>query len=258
MNWIEETTISNYTCIRQFALYLVSLGMDAYISGAGRSKSSYVPHVFTIEELTAFFEQVDHFFPGYRSKPRMAMAYSVMFRLYYCCGLRLSEVCHLHGSDIDLKNGSITVIASKGYKDRIVYMSFDLLDMCRKYDVCLQKELPQSEWFFPASEPAKCICSTNMTRRFHYFWNKTAYAAKTDKGPNVHALRHTFVVHRINKWMLEGLDFQQMLPYLSRYLGHNSMTETHYYYHLAASAFDIIRNHPTAKNLIPEVHTYEE
>jgi len=51
----------------------------------------------------------------------------------------------------------------------------------------------------------------------------------------------------------------QMLPYLSRYLGHKTIEETHYYYHLAAAATDIIRSRDMlSKKVIPEVLPYEE
>ena len=52
---------------------------------------------------------------------------------------------------------------------------------------------------------------------------------------------------------------ENMMPYLSRYLGHKTIDETHYYYHLAAAATDIIRNQDALSNkVIPEVTDYEE
>ena len=49
-----------------------------------------------------------------------------------------------------------------------------------------------------------------------------------------------------------------MLPYLSKYLGHKSPSETFYYYHLVNKAFDVIRlKDTTVKHVIPEVIPYE-
>ena len=77
-----------------------------------------------------------------------------------------------------------------------------------------------------------------------------------DKAPTVHCLRHTFVVKRMNLWMEEGIPLKEMLPFLSRYLGHQSPDETFYHYHQVAEAFRIIRaKDRTGKLVIPEVNT---
>lgn len=79
-----------------------------------------------------------------------------------------------------------------------------------------------------------------------------------DKSPTVHSLRHTFVVKRMNLWMENGTSLKEMLPFLSRYLGHQSPDETFYYYHQIAEAFRIIRkNDKTGISVIPEVELYE-
>ena len=77
--------------------------------------------------------------------------------------------------------------------------------------------------------------------------------------PTIHSLRHTFVVNRINNWIQEGRNLSNMMPYLSRYLGHSTEQETHYYYHLASAATKIIRDRDLqSEKVIPEVIPYEE
>ena len=89
--------------------------------------------------------------------------------------------------------------------------------------------------------------------------NKTPFTGKVDKKPTVGSLRHTFVVNKMNEWMERGVDTGVMLPYLSRYLGHPSISETQYYYHTIEQIFPVIRRHDTAaQSIIPEVVTYEE
>ena len=91
------------------------------------------------------------------------------------------------------------------------------------------------------------------------FWNKNPFAGKVDKKPTVQGLRHTFVVDKMNEWMETGVDTAVMMPYLSRYLGHSSISETQYYYHAIEQAFPIIRRRDAvARSIIPEVVTYEE
>ena len=58
--------------------------------------------------------------------------------------------------------------------------------------------------------------------------------------------------------MKEGIPLKEMLPFLSRYLGHQSPDETFYYYHQVSEAFRIIRDKDkTGKLVIPEVNAYE-
>lgn len=161
--------------------------------------------------------------------------------------------------DVDLDSGKIFVRNAKGHKDRVIMMHSDLLKMCRNYNSFVKQGLPQRQWFFPARDIEKPIGKTNMCRRFQFFWAQTPYSDNPEHTPSIHSLRHTFVVNRINSWIQEGYDMENMMPYLSRYLGHKTIDETHYYYHLAAAATDIIRNQDALSNkVIPEVTDYEE
>ena len=66
------------------------------------------------------------------------------------------------------------------------------------------------------------------------------------------------MVTRMNLWAENNLDLQVMLPYLSRYLGHKSTSETLYYYYLVHDAYKTIKKKDTvADDVIPEVVPYE-
>jgi integrase/recombinase XerD len=47
--------------------------------------------------------------------------------------------------------------------------------------------------------------------------------------PRLHDLRHTFAVHRLLTWYQQGADVQRLLPQLSTYLGHTSLSCTQVY-----------------------------
>lgn len=58
--------------------------------------------------------------------------------------------------------------------------------------------------------------------------------------------------------MQEGIELKEMLPFLSRYLGHQSTDDTFYYYHQVSEAFQIIREMDrTSDYVIPEVNGHE-
>ncbi|KKN00748.1 hypothetical protein LCGC14_1134710 [marine sediment metagenome] len=245
--------------VRQLALYMQSLGIDSYIPRYFESETVVVPHILSQEELLSFFRVVDAYMQPQTSFRRRVPTYQVMFRLFYCCGLRLAEVCYLPRSCVDLVKGIFKILQSKGDKNRLVYLADDVLAMCRKYDAKMQALIPDREWFFPGWYLDKPFLKTSIDKKFREFWNLTPFADKVDKRPTIHCLRHTFVVDKMNEWMLTGIDINTMMPYLSRYLGHSSIAETHYYYHTIEQAFSVIRQHDTiAKRVIPEVMVYEE
>ncbi len=245
--------------VRQLALYMQSLGINSYIPHHFESETVSVPHILSPEELVSFFQVVDAYMPPQTSFRRRVLSYQVMFRLFYCCGLRLAEVCNLKRSCVDLEKGIFKILQSKGDRNRLVYLADDVLALCKEYDVKMQAFIPNREWFFPGWYPDKPFLKNSIDKKFRELWNLTPFAGTVDKRPTIHCLRHTFVVNKMNEWMLKGIDINTMMPYLSRYLGHSSIEETHYYYHTIEQAFTVIREHNAiAKQVIPEVPSYEE
>ncbi|MEW5749000.1 MAG: tyrosine-type recombinase/integrase [Candidatus Thermoplasmatota archaeon] len=266
MKWAVQRPNEGKNCrnqrvsiVRQLALYIHSLGKEVYIPRHFASETVAVPHVLTREELTAFYAAVDAYSPPQPAFRRLALTYRVLFRLYYCCGLRLAEGCYLQRRCVDLKRATITVLQSKGNKDRLVYLHEEVLAMCRQYDERMQSLAPDRKWFFPGWRVGGPIQKSSVDSRFTEFWNRTPFAGKVDKKPTVQCLRHTFVVERMNQWMRNGIDTAVMMPYLSRYLGHGSIFDTQYYYHSIEQAFPIVRSRDTAaERIIPEVVVYED
>jgi integrase len=244
--------------VRQLALYMRSLGLEAYVAGHFASDTTPLPHILSLEELQSFLAAVDANRPLQPMYYRLAPTYQVLFRLFYCCGLRLSEGCFLGRSSVDLNSGTIRILQSKGNKDRLVFLAEDVCAMCRRYEAFMQRTVPDREWFFPGRKPDQPLQKTSVDKKFTELWNRTPFAAKVDKKPTVQSLRHTFVVNKMNEWMNAEVDTEVMMPYLSRYLGHSSIAETQYYFHTIEQAFPTVRHHDhTSQTVIPEVVPYE-
>ena len=243
--------------VRHFATYMIALGIPAYVPLLKVRKEQNKVHIFTGVELREFFSVADHYRPASINPAdrRMAREYPLIFRLYYCCGMRNNEVCSLETDDFELESGIITVRDGKNQKDRLVYLPEDLRKMALSYYRYLNKELGFiPRWFFPGRFPDKHVGKTQIDKRFRLFWAETKASETCDKRPTPHCLRHTFVVDRINRWIEEGLELDVMLSYLSKYLGHADPEETFYYYHMVSDAFRIIRARDrTSGDIIPEV-----
>ena len=249
------------SCVRQLLLFMATCGINVYIPHDFCHFKRALPHIFEAEELISFFAEVDSYVPP-ENRPachyRLANEYRLLFRWYLCCGLRNSEAAGILTENVDLETGTLTILDSKGNKDRLVYLPDDLLESTRQYYSYLKEILgKEPKWFFPGMNPEKSLPNTTVDSVFSRFWKKTPYADCTNK-PTVHDFRFSFVVLRMNLWAESDEDLRVMMPYLSRYLGHKSINETFYYYYLVKDAYKTIEKKDTvADDVIPEVPVYE-
>jgi integrase len=133
-----------------------------------------------------------------------------------------------------------------------------MLSLCIKYDNIISGYYPNRLWFFPGRKENQPLGKTGIDGKFKQFWNMTECSKNCEKSPTVHALRHAFVVDRLNQWMLDGVPLNAMMPYLSRYLGHSGIKDTMYYFHHVSTAFKIVRQKDRLSDrVIPEVVMYE-
>lgn len=245
--------------LRQVSKYILSLGLHAYLPQAGQSTESPEAHVFTECERAAFFESLDAIIPpNGPGGTRILNECRVLFRLYYCCGMRRSEPLGLTWDCFDPEAGTIRILHSKGDKDRLVWITGDIAGMLLEYRNYIRKEVPNTDWMFPGMKAGKPVNAATVRSYFLKAWGRTPYAGNSNP-PTIKSFRHTFVVERLNIWMSEGADIMEKLPYLSCFLGHSSMRESLYYYHQVEESRRIIRSKDkTSKKVIPEVKFNEE
>lgn len=245
--------------IRQFSKYLNSMSIHSYIPPLKIHCEKPIRHILSKQEIEALFSEIDcHSLSGKGCTPfskRMVDSYPILFRLLYLNGMRISEVCSLQVSEINLNNGTITILNGKGNTDRLIYIANDMNELCKSYINHLHKTLGEKpKWLFPGRNAENHISISAVEREFNRFWSRTIFAKNCNKKPTVHDLRHTYVVHRINYWLEQGLDFEHMLPYLSNFLGHNGFDSTFYYYHYVDDAARTIQRMDTiTEKVIPEV-----
>ena len=250
---------SRVAALRQLSLYMLSLGIDAYVPRNYSKSQKPVLYIPTREEMAAFFKEMSDWISPQPKYQRFIDECRMMFLLYYCCGMRLSEARYLKKEHVDLDNGILTIFASKGHKDRLVYLPHDGIGVVSEYLRHIEEIIPDSPWMFPGYAPSLPITHVCVETRFKNCWDRLPFAESSNKRPTPHCLRHAFVVERINDWMLRGIETKQMLVYLSKYLGHRSPSETFYYYHIVQKAFIIIKERDkVSARVIPEVTPYED
>jgi integrase/recombinase XerD len=149
----------------------------------------------------------------------------ILLSLGYGCGLRAGEVVRLKVKHIDSAQKIIRIEQSKGRKDRNVMLSAATLDLLREwwkarrgYDATTPL---QERWLFPGRKPEKPMTTRQLNRLFH----EAADAAGIKKGVTLHALRHSFATHLLER----GTDIR----IIQALLGHDKLDTTARYTRVA-------------------------
>jgi site-specific recombinase XerD len=190
----------------------------------------FVPYVYTREELLRLLRATDSY-----QRLRVGIEPATMrtiLLLLYATGVRVSEALALNHSDLDLEACVLTVRLTKFYKTRLVPFGTQLKHVLAQH----MGRCPAttggvgSTPLFP-SRTSKRITRSWLEKCFRRL-REHAGIRRFDGAsyqPRLHDLRHTFAVHRLTSWYREGADVQNLLPYLSVYLGHVNLAATQVY-----------------------------
>lgn len=228
--------------LRVFSRYLNDIGIQVYVPPKGITKKSpkYEAHIYSDEELKRFFMEVDKSQSIPSECPYRGVVMPVFFRILYTSGLRVSELRLITISDINLKDGYITVRNAKNHKDRIVPVHPRLIERCRTIQEEIHAGSPDNEYFFMI-RPGQAMPLVNVYRNFRRYLEH-AGISHTGHGPRVHDFRHTYCVNLLRKWVDEDKDLMAYLPYMRTMLGHESFEETAYYLKLTSERFPYIKS----------------
>jgi site-specific recombinase XerD len=149
-----------------------------------------------------------------------------MLTLAYGCGLRASEVVRLRAGDIDSEQMIIRIVQSKGRKDRHVMLPAEVLGLLRQWWKVRPRRhdagvAPEQRWLFPGRREHLPL----TTRQFARLFKEAAKAAGLRKTLSLHALRHSFATHLLER----GTDIRL----IQALLGHDKLETTARYTRVA-------------------------
>ena len=112
-NESEKTKRKRMIMMINFATYLKLLGQEITIP---QHRNHYVsttqctPYIYSHDEIKRFFYAIDHWkLSKYANNTYRDKIDSLIFRMFYGCGLRLTEALHLRRKDIDIANGYLHI-----------------------------------------------------------------------------------------------------------------------------------------------------
>ena len=223
--------------VRRFQLHLAETGMSICNRNRIMTGVKFLFRV-TLRRLDLAAEichlrepqKIPHVMSPDETRRLLAVASSlkarVLLGLGYGCGLRASEVVRLKVKHIDSAQNIIRIEQSKGRKDRNVMLSPETLDLLRQWWKARPSRseagTPMEErWLFPGNRRGKPMTTRQLSRLFH----EAADAAGIKKAVTLHALRHSFATHLLER----GTDIR----IIQALLGHDKLDTTARYARVA-------------------------
>lgn len=169
----------------------------------------HLPKVLTVAEINTIMTQ------------HLSVIDKVIVELLYSCGLRVSELCDLKLSNINIKSKNI-ICYGKGAKERLVPFGDYALKTINDYinqrnEILLNNNMSTDK--FLISHSGKSVTRQDVYRLIHKL-GETLH-----KSISPHTLRHTFATHLLEN----GAD----LRVVQELLGHSDVSTTQLYTHLS-------------------------
>lgn len=235
-NGYTASTISRHiSSLRSFYTYLYSnklVNKNIFKSISLPKKEKRIPKYLTNEDISTIFDIPNINFPiGQRNR--------LILELLYGTGIRVSELCNIKISDIDMSN-KIIRITGKGNKERIVYygdICEDILEQYIKEGRIILLNNNSNDYLIVGLNKKTKI----SVRSIELIIDKIIKEAAIKKNITPHSLRHTFATHMLN----EGCD----ILLVKEFLGHSSLDTTGIYTHVSNEKLRKIYldSHPRAK-----------
>lgn len=231
----KSSSIENeVVVIRQFLNYIQLSGEKVFLPVIPKVHEDYIPYIFDDHEITAIFQAADNVIQrDPKADSYLVIEFPVILRLLYSCGLRIGETVKLTTNDIDIDKGFLCLVNTKGDKQRLVPMSTTMTDILTKYCMVMGLLGKSNEWLFPSAKNTSHISSKAIQKRFEIILKTNGIVLenrkKYERGPCLHCLRHVFVFKSFSKAVQDGKLLNDAVPYLSLYLGHDSLNETEKY-----------------------------
>lgn len=226
LNLTSNTIARNMGVFREFCKYLKLQDIECYQIPNKlypQNHNNFTPYIFNHKEIKLIIKNSYLIF-DYHTNYYHKTIIPIIIRILYQTGMRIGEVLSLRKIDYNYEEGYFHLHNTKNNEERLIVLPDDLNNIMINYYHKFYDNKNDDDKLFNIS--SSCI---NVL--FYKILQKSNIK-RTDKGPRLHDLRHTFVVHSIEKFVNEGKDLNVILPILQTYLGHKSTKALSYYFHM--------------------------
>lgn len=221
-----------FSALHGFFKYAVRLGLrddDPMARIQRPSSRNLLPNTLSESDVSRLLSAPD-------TSTKIGVRDRTMLEVLYASGLRVSELCGLQKSQLNLDQGVIRVLG-KGKKERLVPLGEQACFWLMKYLSEVRPDFPNSTG--SAVFPGRA--GVAMRRQtFWYRLRQIAHKAEVHTDLSPHTLRHAFATHLVN----HGAD----LRVVQLLLGHEDLSTTQIYTHVAKERLKQLhsKHHPRA------------
>jgi integrase/recombinase XerD len=191
----------------------------------------FVPYIYSVGEVRRLLDAT----ASYRKTHLLLEPYTfrAIILILYGAGLRISEALSLRIDDVDFSEDVLLIRETKFYKSRLLPIGRDLKQALMQYAGARRAagHSDSSDSPFFVGRKGSRVTIHTVQQSFRQL-RKTAGIHRSGGArnqPRLHDLRHAFAGNRVVSWYKAGSDVQRLLPKLSAYLGHVSLSSTQRY-----------------------------
>ena len=145
-----------------------------------------------------------------------------VLELLFATGARVSEICMLKKSNVDLANRTVRILG-KGNRERIIQVENpDVLQTLALYYFAFKDDIEENDWFF-----VNRLNNRLSEQSVRFMIKKYVEQIGHNEHITPHMFRHSFATLLLE----EDVDIR----YIQRLLGHSSITTTEIYTHVSSN-----------------------
>lgn len=241
-----NTLARNMEVFREFNKYLLLNDIECYqipIKIYPQNHHSFMPYIFSYKEIKNIYSNLNFIYNSPNYTYYQKTIYPLVIKILYQTGMRIGEALNIMINDY--KENYFILNETKNGEERKVMIPCTLKEEIKRYYVKHHSQSDNNKIFFKSSIDA-------IERYFKKLLNLSNIKGSNNV-PRLHDLRHTFIVHTIEKFRKEGKSIDEMLPILQAHVGHRSLKSLSYYFHLNNDILQELKNfsNNNFNNLIP-------
>ncbi len=259
LNLSSNTIARNMGVMREFCQYLKTQNIDAYqipMKLYPQNHNNYIPYIYSKKEIkkliNASYEVAKSLPYSYRRHKTLPL----IFKILYQTGMRIGEVLDLKIKDYIVNDECFYLKDTKNGQERLIYLPKSLNNEILEYHSKFHFNSDLEDYFFKITESkiSEKTIEGNFTKML-----MLAGFTKTNKH-RVHNFRHCFIIHYLEKVLIDGKDVNVILPVLQVHLGHQSLKALAYYFKITKTIINEVGKISEQKLgiLIPSLEEVDE
>lgn len=242
----SNTLAKNMGIFREFNKYLALNDIECYQIPSKiypQNHHNFMPYVFSYEEIKRIYSNLNFISNSPYYTYYQKTIYPLIIKILYQTGMRIGETINMTINDY--RENYFILNDTKNGESRKIMIPVTLKEAIRNYHIKFHSQTDNNELFF----------NLNRYAIEGYFKKilKLSNIKRTSSIPRLHDLRHTFIVHSIEKFRKENKSIDEMLPVLQAHVGHRSLESLAYYFHLNNDILNELKivSNINFNNLIP-------